>query len=113
MSAKKWTKREAEASLWMSFEEFVLSFTDHTRIHLLGVRSERVWDKFKDHYTRDGRIDMDQFLKDFTTLGPIASRIVELQLERTLLLTASICCHTNQMEIGAPTETQAAAPASL
>jgi hypothetical protein len=39
MSAKKWTKREAEASLWISFEDFVvdgslLSFTDHAGIDL-------------------------------------------------------------------------------
>ena len=93
MSAKKWTKREAEAALWMHFEEFVtdgtlLSFTDHAGIDLRGVKPERVWDIFRDHYSRDGRIDMDQFLKDFATWGPIASRVVELLLERNAKVSA-------------------------
>ena len=77
MGVKKMSQGDAEASMWTAFEDFVidgklLSFTDHVG----------VWDKFKAHYTRDGRIDMDHFLKDFTTWGPIASRIVELQLGR-------------------------------
>jgi hypothetical protein len=81
------SQRDAEAGLWSGFEDFVidgdlLSFTDHAGIDLRDVKAERVWDKFKAHYTRHGRIDMDHFLKDFTTWGPIASRIVELQLER-------------------------------
>ena len=33
-------------------------------------------------YARNGRIDMDHFLKDFSSWGPIASRIIELRLER-------------------------------
>jgi hypothetical protein len=78
---------DAEAALWNHFEEFVMegnlfSFTDHAGIDLRDVTAEHVWDKFKAHYTRAGRIDMDNFLKDFATWGPIASRIVELQLER-------------------------------
>ncbi len=87
MGAKRMSQREAEASLWLGFEDFVidgnlLSFTDHAGIDLRGVEAEQVWDKFKAHYTQNGRIDMDRFLKDFTTWGPIASRIVELLLER-------------------------------
>ena len=87
MGTKRMSQRDAEAGLWSAFEDFVidgdlLSFTDDAGIDLQGVRAERVWDKFKAHYTRDGRIDMDHFLKDFATWGPIASRIVELQLER-------------------------------
>jgi hypothetical protein len=87
MGAKRMSQRDAEAGLWSAFEEFVidgdlLSFTDHAGIDLRGVSAERVWVKFKAHYGRGGRIDMDQFLKDFSTWGPIASRIVELQLER-------------------------------
>jgi hypothetical protein len=36
---------------------------------------------FLGHYTHgDAGVDMDKFLFDFTTWGPIASRIVELQL---------------------------------
>jgi hypothetical protein len=34
-----------------------------------------------EHFTSNGQIDMDRFLKTFATWGPIASRIVELQLE--------------------------------
>ncbi len=87
MGAKRMSQRDAEASLWLGFEDFVidgnlLSFTDHAGIDLRDVSAERIWDKFKAHYTRNGRIDMDRFLKDFTTWGPIASRIVELLLER-------------------------------
>jgi hypothetical protein len=81
------SQRDAEAGLWSAFEDFVidgklLSFTDHAGIDLRGVRAEQVWDKFRTHYTRDGRIDMDRFSNDFATWGPIASRIVELLLER-------------------------------
>jgi hypothetical protein len=89
MSAKRkrMSQRDAEAGLWSGFEDFVIngnliSFTDHASIDLRGVAAEQVWDKFKAHYTRDGRIDLDHFLNDFTTWGPIASRIVELLLER-------------------------------
>jgi hypothetical protein len=86
MGTKRMSQRDAEAGLWSAFEDFVidgdlLSFTDHAGIDLKGVRAERVWDKFMAHYTRKGRIDMDHFLKDLATWGPIASRIVELQLE--------------------------------
>ena len=87
MRVKRMSQRDAEAGLWSVFEDFVtsgdlLSFTDHAGIDLQGVRAERVWNTFKAYYTRNGRIDMDHFLKDFATWGPIASRIVELQLER-------------------------------
>ncbi len=87
MGTKRTSQRDAEAGLWSTFEDFVidgnlLSFADHASIDLQGISAEQVWDKFKAHYTRDGRIDMDHFLKDFSTWGPIASRIVELQLER-------------------------------
>jgi hypothetical protein len=81
------SQRWAEGALWNTFEEFVMygnlfSFTDHAGIDLQDVPAERVWDEFKAHYTRNNRLDMDHFLKDFSTWGPIASRIVELQLER-------------------------------
>jgi hypothetical protein len=87
MGTKRMSQRDAEASLWTNFEEFVidgdlLSFTDHAGIDLQDVPAERVWDTFKAHYTRNGRIDMDHFLKDFSTWAPIASRVVELLLER-------------------------------
>ena len=85
---KDWiSQRDAEAALWNHFEDFVtdgdlFSFTDHAGINLQGVRAEQVWDKFLAHYKRDGRIDMEHFLKHFETWGPIASRIAELRLER-------------------------------
>jgi len=87
MRAERKRLREVEALLWNGFEDFVIngdlfSFTDHAGIDLTGVEGEQLWDKFRAHYTRDNRIDMDRFLNDFTTWGPIASRIVELLLER-------------------------------
>ena len=87
MRAQRKSLREVEGLLWNGFEDFVIngdlfSFTDHAGIDLRGLEGEQLWDKFKAHYTRDGRIEMDRFLNDFTTWGPIASRIVELLLER-------------------------------
>jgi len=80
------SQRDAEAGLWGTFVDFVIdgdmfSFTDHSGIDLRDVPAEQVWNRFKAYYTRNGRIDMDRFLKDFSTWGPIASRVVELQLE--------------------------------
>jgi hypothetical protein len=87
MGRKRMSQRDAEAGIWSIFEGFVidgdlLSFTEHAGIDLRGVGAEQVLDKFLAHYKRDGRIDMDRFLKDFDTWGPIASRIAELRLER-------------------------------
>ena len=87
MCATRKSLREVESLLWNGFEDFVvdgdlLSFADHAGIDLRGVKDEQIWDQFRAHYTRDNRIDMDRFLNDFTTWGPIASRIVELLLER-------------------------------
>ena len=80
------SQRAAEGALWSTFEEFVMegnlfSFTDHAGINLQDVPADRVWDMFKAHYTRNNRIDIDRFVNDFSTWGPIASRIVELLLE--------------------------------
>ena len=87
MRAERKSLRQVEALLWNGFEDFVvdgdlLSFADHAGIDLRGLEGEQIWDKFKAHYTQGGQIDMDRFLNDFTTWGPIASRIVELLLER-------------------------------
>jgi hypothetical protein len=83
------SRQEAEGLLWSGFEDFVIggdlySFTDHAGIEIpRGVASDRVWDIFRDHYTKgDAGVDMDKFLRDFSTWGPIASRIVELQMEK-------------------------------
>jgi hypothetical protein len=83
------SKRYAENSLWGGFEDFVIggdlySFTDHAGIKIpRGVAPDRVWGIFRDHYTNgDAGVDMDKFLLDFATWGPIASRIVELQMEK-------------------------------
>jgi hypothetical protein len=83
------SRREAEGLLWAGFEDFVIggdlfSFTNHAGIKIpRGVASDRVWDIFRDHYTNgDAGVDMDKFLLDFSTWGPIASRIVELQMEK-------------------------------
>jgi hypothetical protein len=83
------SKREAENALWGMFEDFLidgdlLSFTDHAGIDLRRVQADRVWDTFRGHYERgDARVDFDKFLFDFSTWGPIASRVVEIQLEKT------------------------------
>lgn len=87
MGTKKMSQRDAEGALWSTFEDFVtegnlFSFTDHAGIDLRDIEAGRVWNKFRAHYTRNGRIDMDQFLNDFSTWGPIASRVVELLQER-------------------------------
>jgi hypothetical protein len=84
-SKKAFSQRESEALLWNHFEEFLidgnlLSFTDHARINL--GSDDRAWENFRDHYKVEGRFEFDRFLRDFMTWGPIASRIVELQLER-------------------------------
>jgi hypothetical protein len=82
------SKRESENSLWGMFEEFLIdgdlfSFTDHAGIKLQGVGPDRVWDLFRRHYERgDEGVDFENFLTDFSTWGPIASRTIELQLER-------------------------------
>ena len=83
----KMSRRVAEGVLWEMFEDFVtdgslFSFTDHAGIDLRTVRADKIWDKFLAHYSQSGRIDIDHYLKDFATWGPIASRIVELQLEK-------------------------------
>ncbi len=83
----KQSKQDDELSLWGTFETFVidgdlLSFTDHAGIKLQGVPSSQVWDVFRGHYTRGGRIDIEKFATDLATWGPIASRTVELQLEQ-------------------------------
>ena len=72
------SQRDAEGILWQMFEDFV---TDGS-IDLRSVHAEKVWDKFLAHYSQSGRIDMDHYTKDFATWGPIASRIVELQMEK-------------------------------
>ncbi|WP_291612755.1 hypothetical protein [Bradyrhizobium sp.] len=81
-------KRDDENSMWSWFEDFVIdgdlfSFTDHAGIKLEDVPPEKVWDVFRDHYTRSGAIDIHKFATDVATWGRIASRVVELQLERS------------------------------
>jgi hypothetical protein len=84
---KDWiSQRDAKAALWNHFEEFVIegdlaSFCEHAGLKLRGIAPDGVWDAFREHYTGNGRIDMDRFVTDFATWGPIASRIVQLQLE--------------------------------
>jgi hypothetical protein len=60
----------------------LLSFTDHAGIDLRRVQADRVWDTFRGHYEH-AVVDFDKFLFDFSTWGPIASRVVEIQLEKT------------------------------
>lgn len=69
------------------FEDFVndgdlLSFTDHAGIRVRDIPPAKVWDVFRDHYTRGGTINVEKFATDLATWGPIASRIVEVQLEQ-------------------------------
>jgi hypothetical protein len=83
----KWSKRDDENSMWSWFEGLVIdgglmSFTSHAGIELKDVPPEKAWDAFRAHYTRSGAIDINKFATDLATWGPIASRIVELQLER-------------------------------
>ena len=84
---KDWIRqRDAKVALWNHFEEFVIegnlaSFCDHVGLKLRDMAPDGVWDAFREHYTANGRINMDRFVTDFATWGPIASRIVELQLE--------------------------------
>jgi hypothetical protein len=83
----KSSRQDDENSMWSWFEDFVtdgdlLSFTDHAGIKLRGVPAPLVWDVFRGHYTRGGRIDVERFATDLATWGPIASRVVEIQLEQ-------------------------------
>ncbi len=43
---------------------------------------EQFLEAFKGHYTKDGALDGEQPFNDLATYPPIASRIVELQIER-------------------------------
>jgi hypothetical protein len=84
----KASKHDDGASMWEWFEDFVidgdlLSFTDHAGIKLRGVPSAKVWDVFRGHYAQSGAIDIDKFATDLATWGPIASRVVEIQLARS------------------------------
>jgi hypothetical protein len=84
---RKSTERDDEGSLLSAFEDFaidgdLLSFTDHAGIKTQGVAADRMWDVFRDNYTTDGAIDLGKFATDLATWGPIASRVVALQLER-------------------------------
>ena len=93
----RWSKRYDENSMWSWFEGLVidgglLSFTSHAGIELEDVPPEKVWDAFQAHYTRSGAIDMNKFATDLATWGPIASRIVELQLERNEGQHSATCC---------------------
>ena len=82
------SKQDAENSLAGMFEEFLIdgdlfSFTDHAGINLRRVPADKAWDTFRGHYERgDAGVDFEKFLTDFATWGPIASRVVELQLEK-------------------------------
>jgi hypothetical protein len=85
------SKREAEDSLRGTFDEFVIdgdlfSFTDHAGIHIPhGVAPDLVWDIFRGHYASgDAGVDMDKFLNDFATWGPIAARVLEIKREKAL-----------------------------
>jgi hypothetical protein len=46
-----------------------------------GVTQDQVWEVFRGHYTRGDTIDVHKFATDLATWGPIASRVVEIQLE--------------------------------
>jgi hypothetical protein len=86
-SKAKTSQRDDENSMWSWFEDFVidgrlLSFTDHAGIKLEGVPAAQVWNVFRGHYTRGDTIDVHKFATDLATWGPIASRVVEIQLER-------------------------------
>jgi hypothetical protein len=83
----KTSKLDDENSMWSWFEDLVidgrlLSFTDHAGIQLEGVPADQVWEVFRGHYTRGDTIDIRQFATDLATWGPIASRVVEIQLEQ-------------------------------
>lgn len=81
------SKRDNEDTMWSWFEDFVIdgdlfSFTDHAGIKLEDVPPEKVWDVFRDHYTRSGAIDIHKFATDLATWGPIVRRVAEIKLER-------------------------------
>jgi hypothetical protein len=84
---KDWiNQHDAEAALWIHFEEFVtegnlVSFCEHIGLKLRDIAPDAEWDAFWEHYTENVRINMDRFVNDFFAWGPIASRIVELQRE--------------------------------
>jgi hypothetical protein len=82
------SKTEAESWLWSAFEELVIdgdlfSFTDHAGINVRTTPPDNVWDRFRVHYDRgEAGIDFERYVTDFATWGPIASRVVEIQLEK-------------------------------
>lgn len=60
-------------------ETGILSFCAHARIPLARLDGDAWWPAFSAHY-RDGAA-MDALCTDLATWGPIASRVVEIQLE--------------------------------
>src|ERR1700726_3420973 len=83
------SKRESENALWGMVEEFVIdgdlfSFTDHGGINVRNAPPDQGWDTCRGHYGRgEAGADFENFLFGFSTWGPIASRVVELQLGKT------------------------------
>jgi hypothetical protein len=86
---KRKPTKEPKARLRGLFEDLmrdpaeigVLSFCKHV-VNLLALPAEQRWPAFKAHYTARGEVDENKVATDLATWGPIASRVVELQLAR-------------------------------
>lgn len=83
-------RSDAEARLHLALSDILDYPNDDARsffktagiMHILEGSPDRVWPAFRDHYTTDGAIDDARFATDFAMWPPIASRIVELQMQR-------------------------------
>jgi hypothetical protein len=81
--------KDAETRLLGLFEDLmrdppeigVLSFSKHAGLDLLALPPAEWWSAFRAHYTADGAVDENRIGGDLATWGPIAARVVELQLK--------------------------------
>jgi hypothetical protein len=60
----------------------ILSFCKHAGLNVLALPPNQWWPAFKAHYTARGMVDENKVATDLATWGPIASRVVELQLAK-------------------------------
>ena len=85
-------RTEAEAMLRGLFDDLAMdrgkgtglvAFCEHAGIDLLRRPAPQWWPAFQAHYLgEDGAIDAGRVSRDLATWGPIASRVMELRLDR-------------------------------
>jgi hypothetical protein len=87
MARRKAGQGKAEGRLFGLFEDLVqdgsiVSFCEHAGIPFVNVAPDQAWPNFRKHYASDLTVDEERVATDLATWGPIASRVVELQLRQ-------------------------------